>query len=118
MSCPIDDNTKDKKPIITASKALRQQFFGIKEEKVCSKCPFVGTCSHKNKPASSPEASLQDVTTLLAALYFSESERPMTVYNSATVLLKSVEDIMADLCDNNGLEFKLFMAELTKTKHL
>jgi hypothetical protein len=40
----------------------------------------------------------------------------MAVFNSATVVLKALDDILTDLIDNNGIEWKLFLAELASIK--
>jgi len=91
----------------------------LQEERACSKCPLAESCAYKNKVAISPNASLQDVATLITALYFRKSEedsKQMAVFNSATVVLKALDDILTDLIDNNGIEWKLFLAELASIK--
>jgi hypothetical protein len=57
---------------------------------------------------------------LLAGLYFKDAtalgDKQMAVFNSATTILKSLEDIFVDLLDNNGIEWKLFLSELNSQK--
>lgn len=68
------------------------------------------------------DVSLQDVTLLLAGLYFRETatygENQISVFNSATTILKSLEDIFVDLQENNGIEWKIFLSELNSQKQL
>jgi hypothetical protein len=56
------------------------------------------------------------VALLLTGLYFRDDkalgDKQMAVFNSATVILKALEDIFVDLQENNGLEWKLFLSEL------
>lgn len=53
---------------------------------------------------------------LLTGLYFKDDaalgDKQMALFNSATVILKALEDIFVDLQENNGLEWKLFLSEL------
>jgi len=56
MPCPVIGENMDKndsnKRIIQASKNLRQQFLGYKEEKACAICPLADKCSLKNITAA------------------------------------------------------------------
>ena len=62
------------------------------------------------------------MASLLTGLYFRDEAalggKQMAVFNSATVILKALEDIFVDLVDNNGLEWKLFLTELNAQKQL
>lgn len=57
---------------------------------------------------------------MLAGLYFKDAtalgDKQMAVFNSATTILKSLEDIFVDLLDNDGIEWKLFLSELNSQK--
>jgi hypothetical protein len=134
MPCPVIGENVDKndsnKRIIQASKTLRQHFLGYKEEKACAICPLADKCSLKNMPVADSylstkpilekqntgDASLYDVTLLLAGLYFRDAalsgEKQLAVFNSATTILRSLEDIFVDLQENNGIEWKLFLSEV------
>jgi hypothetical protein len=80
-------------------------------------CPLAQTCSFKDKQAPTLHANLQDIATLLAALYFKpQPDNQMAVYNSATVILKAFVDIVVDLTENNGIEWKIFLSELESLK--
>ena len=89
----------------------------FKEEKSCGNCPLASTCLWKNKLSTVDKASITDVTMLLGSLYYKKvadinDKQTISVFNAATALVQSTENILMDFKTENGVEWKLFLNEL------
>jgi hypothetical protein len=71
----------------------------------------------KNKLSTVDKASITDVTMLLGSLYYKKvadinDKQTISVFNAATALVQSTENILMDFKTENGVEWKLFLNEL------
>jgi hypothetical protein len=94
IPCPVSEARPSQK-VIAASKSLRH-FLKKVEKKSCANCPLASKCQLKDKPGDEA-SSLMEVSTVLAGLYFKQEDEAIKVYNAATVIAKTLEDIFVDL---------------------